>query len=192
MEITRCLREEHDLILRVLDALESTLRETDGSARVFPGVFQPFLAFFEGFIEQCHHAKEEAALFPAIERSGIPTEGGPIGAMLHEHRLAGEYIRTIADKLDRAERGDAEAAELVLKTFHELLDLLRRHIDKDSHCVLGMAERVVSGTEREAVLRGYHEVEADSHYQETACRCRRLADELIAAHTQRSSSTSST
>ena len=40
--------------------------------------------FFGVFVDRCHHGKEEALLFPALEAVGIGNNGGPIGVMLRE------------------------------------------------------------------------------------------------------------
>jgi hemerythrin-like domain-containing protein len=186
MEVTRCLREEHDLILRVLDAFAAALQQARRQGIVRKETIRPFVEFLRDFIEQCHDLKEENALFTAIEKSGVPTVGGPIGAMLHEHEVIRGYVRTIDAHLEAAERNEPEASSTVMRTSDELLALLRQHIDKSNHCLFGMAEKTIHGAERDAVLASYQNYEKQPGYQETDCRCRRLADVLIATHLPRS------
>ncbi len=87
MEATRCLRDEHQVILRVLDRFEIALALSEESGEVPRATYQPFLEFFRGFADLCHHCKEEDRLFPVLEKNGVPREGGPIGVMLYEHQL---------------------------------------------------------------------------------------------------------
>ena len=71
MDTTRCLREEHALILKVLDCFEIALDRARRDGRVSSQVFDPFVEFFRGFADRCHHCKEEDRLFPCLERCGM-------------------------------------------------------------------------------------------------------------------------
>ncbi len=102
MHPTECLRNEHQIILIVLSCFEIALARARQSGCVQQVEFEPFVEFFRGFADKCHHCKEEDRLFPCLERKGIPREGGPIGVMLYEHEQARKHVRTIAGTLGRA------------------------------------------------------------------------------------------
>ena len=178
MEATRCLREEHQVILRVLDCFDIVLRGSRDTGKVTTEVYQPFVEFFRGFADKCHHCKEEDRLFPRMEERGIPREGGPIGVMLYEHQQGRMHVRTIAEHLDAADRGDRSAAQTVLEHGREYLDLLRGHIDKEDQCLFGMAEQVIQGADLTALTQAYSDAESESDYRDTFARCRTIADQL--------------
>jgi hemerythrin-like domain-containing protein len=70
------------VILKVLDCFDLALQQARAGGTASREVFEPFLEFFRGFADKCHHCKEEDRLFPCMEARGIPREGGPIGVML--------------------------------------------------------------------------------------------------------------
>src|SRR3970282_658833 len=81
---TGVLREEHEVILRALTVLERVGRDLAAGKSVAQETNAWLASFFRPFADRCHHAKEEAHLFPAMAEHGIPKEGGPIGVMLQE------------------------------------------------------------------------------------------------------------
>lgn len=92
--------------------------------------------FFKEFADRAHHGKEEDHLFPALERHGMPREGGPIGVMLVEHddgRAAVGGMRTaLAATPPDLDEFASHAAPFV--------ELLRGHIAKEDHVLFRMAE----------------------------------------------------
>ena len=104
MSATLCLREEHDVILKVLGFFDKALDQSAANGEVTHGVFDPFVEFFKGFADHCHHCKEENRLFPALEEAGMPREQGPIAVMLHEHQQGRVLVQHIATRLPAAGR----------------------------------------------------------------------------------------
>jgi hemerythrin-like domain-containing protein len=178
MDATRCLREEHQVILKVLGCFEIALRTAQESNRVDREVFEPFVTFFRGFADRCHHCKEEDRLFPQLERKGMPREGGPIGVMIQEHELGRLHVRTIAGSLEAAAGGDADATRTVLEHGHRFLALLRAHIDKEDHCLFGMADQLIHDADLTALADAYRDAESDTEYRTTFDECRAIADRL--------------
>lgn len=178
---TKCLREEHQLILKVLDCFETAMEAAQQSGSVEREVFEPFLEFFRGFADRCHHCKEEDRLFPSLERAGIPREGGPIGVMLYEHELARESILAMSGFLAQA-ADDAAAATGFLDTGREYLNLLRAHISKEDNVLFNMADEVIQGPQLTVLTDAYREEESSAEYCDTLARCRAIADKLRAQY----------
>ena len=120
------LRADHEKILAELDKLEANPA----------GYAKEFLHFTENFAEP-HHHKEEEVLFPALEKKGIPNEGGPIGVMLMEHEIKRGHVRDLA-------AGKIEAAG-------NIISLLRDHINKENNILYPMAEQVLTAEELAAL-----------------------------------------
>ncbi|MCP3902269.1 MAG: hypothetical protein GY715_01425 [Planctomycetes bacterium] len=178
MEATRCLREEHQVILRVLGCFEIALREAREADAVDLATFEKFVEFFRGFADRCHHCKEEDRLFPVLVSAGIPKEGGPIGCMLAEHEQARAYVASIAERLEPAAGGDAAAIQFVLDQGELYLDLLRAHIAKEDNILFNMADGVLDGPAVEGLARAYGEEQAAPEYCRNLERCRAVAGEL--------------
>jgi len=178
MEATRRLREEHQVILRVLSCFEIAIREAREAEAIDLATFEKFVEFFRGFADHCHHCKEEDRLFPVLVSAGIPKEGGPIGCMLAEHEQARAYVGAIAERIAPAAQGDAAALRFVLDQGEFYIDLLRNHIAKEDNVLFNMADTVLTGPAVEGLCRAYGEEEAAPEYCRRLERCRAVADEF--------------
>ncbi len=85
IKATEILMAEHEVIKRVISALEAAAAKLDAGEAVRPGFFIDAADFIKGFADGCHHVKEEQVLFKTMGMYGIPVQGGPIGMMLYEH-----------------------------------------------------------------------------------------------------------
>ena len=77
MEATQELTTEHGAVLvglKLLDKITAAIEEKDERALED---LERLLDFFKGFVDECHHGKEEDVLFPELERRGVEREGGP-------------------------------------------------------------------------------------------------------------------
>ena len=85
MKPTEILSAEHRVIEQVLNCLEKMAAQAEKTGTLDKVSATDAVNFFRTFADQCHHGKEEAHLFPAMEAKGFPRQGGPTGVMLHEH-----------------------------------------------------------------------------------------------------------
>lgn len=175
---TRCLREEHQIILKVLDCFEIALRQARLKNAVARAEFELFIEFFRDFADRCHHCKEEDRLFPCLERCGMPREQGPIAVMLHEHQIGRAHVRAIAAALPDASRGEIAAIQRVLDEGASFLDLLRHHIMKEDHVLFQMADEMIGGHERIQLETAYAQADGEDANHAALARCRALADDL--------------
>jgi hemerythrin-like domain-containing protein len=127
MKATETLKHEHVVIsqaLRVLDA---------AAARVGAGDVPPeqdlrgLLDFFTDFTDGCHHVKEEAILFPALEAAGLPHGQGPLAAMLAQHEQGRRLVAALRRELP-ALAGDPAARGRFAAAAREYVGLLEQHI----------------------------------------------------------------
>jgi hemerythrin-like domain-containing protein len=181
---TSVLKAEHRVIERVLGALEQML----AARPIDHGLWLKLLDFLRKFTDACHHAKEEHALFPRLERAGVPREGGPIGCMLAEHAQGRALIARMADVLDQAAGGDATATQVLRETAREYLELLHQHIWKEDNVLFAMADRVLDSNEQDAMRDEFERTELSEanagkheHYLRVADELARSAAELAPA-----------
>ncbi len=93
MKPTEMLKEEHKTIKVMLDILENVSKKISSGIEVNSEHLNQIIDFIKTFADKCHYGKKQDLLFPAIEESGVPKEGGPIGVMLYEHELGRDYVR---------------------------------------------------------------------------------------------------
>lgn len=146
---TARLRHEHEIILKALGLLERLGQRVAHGESVNPPTREWLSDFFVTFVDRCHHGKEEQHLFPALERHGLPRDGGPIGVMLLEHEEGRGLLRVMR------QRDEGKIAE----TIREYGRLLRAHIDKENHILFPLAEQVVPGQEQQLLMQAFDAVE---------------------------------
>jgi len=154
---TQILKNEHDVILRVLDSFEGMLKKVEEGATPDPDFFGKSVQFFQGFADGWHHAKEEDCLFPAMEKAGLPREGGPVGMMLEEHDQGREYVREIKRSI---EDNPAEAKKILLDNGWSFLQLLRAHIHKENEILFPLADRAITADAMHALSHEFDAAEA--------------------------------
>lgn len=158
---TRVLREEHERILAVADVLGTLLDQAAGAdgaaapdgapASKGSGASADYdrldkcIRFIRLFADACHHGKEEDMLFPALQDQGLPRDSGPIAVMLHEHRLGRRFASIMAESIDDARSGDADAWKRLERAGRDYVDLIRGHILKEDNVLFNMADQLVTG-----------------------------------------------
>ncbi len=151
------LIEEHDIIERGLNVLETVVARIASDQPVPAGFTRWAPNFFSQFADKCHHAKEEDLFFPLLKERGIPEEGGPLGVMLHEHVLGRDCVRRMREANESAEfDGDKFAAAAT-----EFIPLLRQHIYKENNVLFRMAENVLSANDDALMTDKFSQVEQE-------------------------------
>lgn len=158
--VRKVLMKEHRVIEAVLDSVERMVQ-----ADAFDEAFlRQSLDFFRNFADGCHHMKEEEQLFPALEKAGVPREGGPIGCMLSDHEVGRSLLRMIDNQLAPAGRGDPDARATVRTAAARYVTMLRQHIQKEDNVLFVIAENVLSDDQKSAMLQAFA-------HQEQAPKC---------------------
>src|SRR3989304_9353355 len=129
MRPTDKLRDDHKAIKIVLRVIDKIARDADSGKETSADDLEQIIDFIRTFADKFHHIKEEDLLFPAMEKSGIPREGGPIGVMLMEHDQGRAYVRTAAETLPEYKSGNKAALTKITSNLRNFANLLAPHID---------------------------------------------------------------
>ncbi len=178
MRAITVLMDEHRIIERVLDALETAAGALDRGQAVRPGFFLDAAEFIAGFADGCHHHKEEDVLFGAIIASGMPADQGPIPVMLMEHEQGRAFTRTMRAAAGRLAEGDAVAARQVVASAKGYVALLRDHIGKEDEVLFPMADEILTEARHDEVLRDFARIEREDAMAGAPERFRALAEML--------------
>ena len=145
------LREEHDKVLDVLDTMEDAIAELPGPRRseAFSSLAQA-LDILEHEVRS-HDTLEEEVLYPSLGRH-VPAM--TLEVMMEEHRDIGWAMDRQTQGLAAGERAFGEVR------WHAtaLVDLLRRHIEKENNAVFLTVTQMLSDREYEDLARVMHEV----------------------------------
>ncbi len=154
---TEQLRDEHELVLIVVEAMQREVAGIERTGRVHRERVAQMVDFARGFTDGCHHAKEETLLFPALEARSAAA--APVSVMLNEHAAGRDAIRAIEVALPDADTS-AGARAAVVENLALYVRLLRSHIGKENAVLFPLAERILSVQEQEMLARDFERVEA--------------------------------
>jgi hemerythrin-like domain-containing protein len=126
--------------------------------------------FIATFADACHHGKEEALLFTAVERRDPGFT--PTVVMRHEHDAG----RLLVARM-RAAIGVADTPAWA-ESAVEFVDLLRAHIQKEDHCLWAMAAERLDAAAQAELMAGFREVEQSHLGADTHLAMMALADRL--------------
>ncbi len=138
------LMGEHRAIERVLDALDIYATGVAQGGASHREDLSDFLAFLREFADLGHHCKEEKVLFVAMDASGFPAAGGPVGSMLHEHNIGRELVSMLRALAQSDEDWSDGERNTVVAAVQELTQLLRDHIVKEDQVLYPMAMQALS------------------------------------------------
>ncbi len=159
MKATDLLIEEHRVIERALNSLETVVNRLDNGKPVQPEFFLSAVDFIRGFADGCHHQKEEGILFVRLEEQGIPTQGCPLGVMLAEHQLARQYTRALESAALAMQSGDWKARTNAIESSRGYITLLRQHIHREDTQLFPMANHVIPADQNDRIWDDFEQVE---------------------------------
>ena len=145
MSPTESLRRDHMLIEKMIDALKTISSLLSNGKQIPESILNQGIDFSLNFTNTCYHGKEEESLFPALEKKGMPKEGGPIARMLYEHeitkRLSENIVKSAKNYLSSGDHKD------LVKNIDEYVQHVSLHLSKENQRLFVMADMMLKGQE---------------------------------------------
>lgn len=135
---TVSLRRDHDLIEKVIKAMESTIQLLNDGKQIPESILLPVIDFSKNFTDVCHHSKEENSLFPALEQAGMPRNMGPIAMMLMDH----ERSREIGKEMESSAKDYISSGNStkLISDMQQYVEHITEHLWKENNRLFMMAE----------------------------------------------------
>lgn len=173
---TEMMVKEHELILRMLDILETGAEKLARGEFIPPEVFTGAVIFIREFADRFHHGKEEDVFFPALYDAGMPRENSPQELLNLEHKLGRRFVGRLDEAAERYMEGDDDAVSQIVEASNDYVKLLRQHILKENEGLFPVAEKLMSDELKEKVNRKYQEVEKERFPEDTVLRFTQLVE----------------
>ena len=135
---TASLRRDHELIEKVVKAMESTVQLLKDGKQIPESILLPVIDFSKNFTDVCHHSKEEKSLFPALEQAGLPKNMGPIAMMLIDHERSRE-IGTQMEQSAKEYLSSGDSSKLITD-MQQYVEHITEHLWKENNKLFMMAE----------------------------------------------------
>ncbi|WP_430937061.1 hemerythrin domain-containing protein [Saccharicrinis sp. 156] len=155
MNITKILSDEHQTILKVIDAVLKECNEIENGKVLEIGFFQKTIDFIKNYADKFHHAKEEDILFKAMLENIENLHCNPIPVMLHEHDEGRKYVKGMDDGLTNSD------TRQILENARGYCFLLQQHIYKEDNVLYPMAEEALSDEQKDLVNQRYQKIESE-------------------------------
>ncbi len=154
---TEILSNDHKVVLEKLKLMEQTINNLKSTN--VKNVLTDLKTFLRREAD-LHFKKEEAALFPEMEKF-IPRDEGPIGQMLLEHEDLYKYEDNFIRGVDlfSKDESNGEAQKLIRENGNSFINLLREHIYKEDNMLFMMADMHLEEDQINAIMKKFEELD---------------------------------
>ncbi len=154
---TSILSEEHQNILKFINALIKESNLIKSSNKINKQFFERAIDFIKNYADKFHHAKEEDILFKELTNNpGMHCN--PVQQMIYEHNLGREFVKGLEAALKQNNK---------LKIVENALnysDLLQQHIFKEDNILYPMANQVLPKKTQKSVLEKFKKIQPSKHH----------------------------
>jgi hemerythrin-like domain-containing protein len=152
---TKNLEDDHVHILRLIGVMERVI----GTESPDITHLEKIVEIIRNFADGLHHAKEENQFFPFLANRGFSISQGPVAVMLNEHSRGRDYVKGMAENISLYKGGNIPALGRIYSNMAGYAELLQNHISKENNILFRMADRALSETDHEDLLKQFAEAE---------------------------------
>ena len=151
-------------MVKILPVIQQRIEK----GNVDPEILMTVVDFFQVYADKCHHAKEEAALFPLLAKRGVRLNGCPIGTLHNEHDQGRVLMKALDDAVQRYARGDSNAKKQIAEYLKVATDFYTEHIWKEDFLLFPMSHKVLKDSDEEELRKEFVSVDSKlgHHFQE--------------------------
>jgi len=113
------------------------------------------------FADRHHHRKEEAYLFPVLQRHGFVQNSGPLGAIAREHQIESELSAEMQRAIEGYREADPVARQCFIDAARRYIDHLLSHIDKEDAILLRLAHEILDEEDVASLCAGFRQAETE-------------------------------
>jgi hemerythrin-like domain-containing protein len=139
MAVYTTLRQEHGTSMKMFSLLEKLAAAGSGSSSSLDRIVH----LLERYVDECHHGKEERAVFPALLAVEAPAAGELTEELAAEHAQARQLLDTLKQGL--AEASETGSSEAFQRTAQSYAQLMRTHIRKENARLLPLCRERLQG-----------------------------------------------
>lgn len=152
------LIEEHDGIGLMLRIMEKVAGKLKAGKEVDKRHLSKVVEFLKNFADKCHHGKEEGILFPEL----LKNSGNEklINELSGEHKTGRDFIRGIAESLERYQKGNPDAFHIAVNALG-YSQLLTEHIKKENTILFPAADKELSDELQAEISEKFEKLEVE-------------------------------
>lgn len=174
MEAVAVLKAEHDGVLAVLGQLERAVTAAEQGVPIPADIFGDVQEFFAVFVDRCHHGKEEAAVFPLLEKGA---GAGLVDHLEADHARGRELAAAYAAAVRAYLPGQAASGQRLAAAARAYAAFLREHIDVEARRLFPAMEASLA-TNDAAMVAAFERIEEEQIGPGTHDRLHGMVDGL--------------
>src|ERR1039457_7287948 len=155
------LEAEHRVIQKMVAGMSVLAEQLELGEPVDVSLLESIVVFLRTFADRCHHGKEEAFLFPALLRRGVPSHGCPIGGLTMEHQKGRVMVGEMADAVRGYAAGQPSVRENLVKSLRALVAFYPNHIWKEDYLLFPLAGKVLTPEDQQELMDKFETVERE-------------------------------
>lgn len=159
MKPSDVLKKEHDEIKIMLDIFEKLCYKLEATEGADIEHVEQALNYLEAFVGKNHFGKEEELFFPALEKVGIPKDGGPLGAMIQDHDSCRSNIKEMRTWFEKYKAGDHTVANSIVKPGHKYVITLKNHFDTEANILFPIADKQLPAGKQDELVTKFAQLE---------------------------------
>lgn len=98
------------------------------------------LGFMKGFVDHCHHQKEESYLFPALMVLGDRQIDEMVKVFTRDHARFHNLVQDLSRAMEGYKKGDERAKQKMLEALKDYIAVLSNHEAKETNVLFEIAE----------------------------------------------------
>ena len=169
---TTILSNEHQNILKVIDALNKECNLLEKGKDLDKDFLAKAIDFIRNYADKFHHAKEEDILFVELGKDTVSMHCNPIEQMLYEHDLGRNFVKGMEAGLKEGVK------EEVIKNARGYAYLLQDHIFKEDNILYPMADEALDESMQDLILNKFKEAEIKKFNKEIKEKYLSLVEEF--------------
>ena len=138
------LTEEHELLKRLVNALERAVKRIEAGENVPGDLLAGLVTALSDDLENTHMAKEEHVLFPYLDTHGLPRSLAVVNALSSQHQLVRAHGQNLRKLCARYVDGDGKVRADIVLLAREFIALFREHVRIEESYFYALADQVVS------------------------------------------------
>ena len=154
MEALRIISEEHRNLWRIATTMDMVADEAEAGSKIDPVFFNAIFDYIEEFMDGCHHAKEDAYLFPVLRQRSAEA-AAILDRLQAEHRNGPENLKGLRAKLASTVSGGAIGNAEFVAALRIYTQGLRGHIRSEEKNAMPLAREVLNAEDWSGIDRAF-------------------------------------
>lgn len=171
---THTLKHEHRVIEQGLRALEGLCTRIELGEEIPVEALNETYDFIQIYADRFHHEKEEMHFFPALQKLGMQTEGGPLGYLRHEHHIERKLLVDLGVAINNFRLGVEGSRRTIVELAYNYSRHLLSHMRREDAILFALAEEMLDEEAKSSISQAFAQAQHGlgertvEHYEEVA------------------------